>query len=471
MSTSDLNKEYLKYTKQEAKKWHFYLGGDPILRPDENPNAFDWGTDVNFLYRVRENDVSFVTDRIDWTIRLAAKPWTPNSNTDDRTLIFNPINSTAYLCVSDNLNNRSDPSIRGKQQSLYSPSHANGLLSYEDGYSWYALFVVDPTKLDIITTSKIPVMSIDDFTTDPNTTSLTQKYSQICGAGFTAMGTCCLYTKEETKDALGVTSIEGDLTYVKVATNCYRCTELAQKLNCEYVFKTGITVFPAYPACTPCDCSIEIVDKITEIQRNLGNLNPSGFFRHVYSNYLGWEDPSEILSVFINLATVSDKDRIIPLENPKVKFDTITGEGAEAELITEYLGGNNYRVDGIRLLSRGKNYKNGDAIPVISGLENSILNNLIEVNVAPEDFPENPVSMLNKLETCIKVSISNTMIEQSNTNIRDFTRYGIIRDVRLDSDNTLASEGLNANEYQVLRATTVLTLGVTLPEGPVIDVA
>lgn len=461
MSTSDLNKEYLKYTKQEAKKWHFYLGGDPILRPDENPNAFDWGTDVNVLYRVRENDVNFVTDRIDWSLRLAAVPWSPNTNTDARTLIFNPINSIAYLCISDNVNNRSDPSIRGKQPSIYAPSHTNGQLTYEDGYNWYALFVVDPTKLDIVTTSKIPVMSIDDFTTDPNTTALTQKYSQICGAGYTAMGTCCLYGKIETKDALGNTAGKGDLTYVKVATNCYRCTELAQKLNCEYIFKTGITVFPAYPNCTPCDCSIEIVDKITEIQKNLGNLNPSGFFRHVYANYLGWEDPSEILSVFINLETVSDKDRIIPLNNPKVKFESVTGEGAEAELITEYLGGNNYRVDGIRLLTRGKNYKNGDATPVIQGLEDSALNNLIEVNVAPEDFPENPISMLNSLETCVKVSISNKMLEQTGTYLRNFTRYGLIRDVKIEADNTNASDGLNNNEYQFLRATTIMTLGLT----------
>jgi len=461
MATSDLNKEYLKYTKQEAKKWHFYLGGDPILRPDNSPNAFDWGTDVNVLYRVRENDISFVTDRIDWSLRLAGVPWNPNTNTDARTLVFNPINSTAYLCVSDNINNRSDASIRGKQPSIYSPSHINGLQSYEDGYSWYALFVVDPTKLDIVTTSKIPVMSIDDFTMDSNTTSLTQKYSQICGAGYTGMGTCCLYTKQESKDVVGVTLARGDLTYIKLATTCYRCTELAQTLNYEYVFKAGITVFPAYPTCTPCDCSIEIVDKITEIQKNLGNLNPSGFFRHVYANYVGWEDPSEILSVFIDLEGLSDSERTISADSPKVKFESVTGVGAEAQLITEYIGDNNYRVDGIRLLSRGKNYKNGDASPVIEGIDNSLLNSRIEVNVAPEDFPENPISMLNNLETCVKVSISNKMVEQTGTYLRNFTRYGLIKDVKIEADNTFASDGLNNNEYQILRATSIMTLGLT----------
>jgi hypothetical protein len=118
-------------------------------------------------------------------------------------------------------------------------------------------------------------------------------------------------------------------------------------------------------------------------------------------------------------------------------------------------------VTGIRLVTRGKNYKNGDAIPKITGLESSFLNGLIEVNVAPEDFPENPVSMLNNLETCVKVSITNKMIEETNSNLRNFTRYGLIKDVKLDSDGTNASDGLNKNEYQMLRATSILTLGVT----------
>lgn len=463
MATSDLNKEYLKYTKQEATKWHFYLGGDPVLTENRTQTGFDWGTDVNILYRVRENDVNFVTDRLDWSPQLSLIPWNPNSETDDKTLVFNPINSIAYLCVSDNVDNRSDRGIRGKIPSTYIPSHVNGLQSYEDGYSWFALFVVDPSKLDIITGSKIPVMSVDDFNTDITATSLTQKYSQICQSGYTATGTCCLYTKTDSKDGAGLTLEKGDLSYIKLVASCYQCTELAQKLNHEYVFKAGITSFSPYPTCAPCDCSIEITSKIDEIAKNVNNLNPSGFYQHIYSNYLGWEDPSEILSVFINLDDLTDEQKIVNSENPKVSFRSITGTDASAELITDNLQNNRYRVRGIRLLTRGKNYKNGDAIPSIEGYEDSILNSRIEVNVAPEDFPENPVSMLNNLETCIKVSVSSSMISSTNTNLRNFTRYGLIKDVRLSDTGNKAADGLNTNEYQLLRTTDVLTLGVTGP--------
>lgn len=461
MATSDLNKEYLKYTKQEAQKWHFYLGGDPVLRESVNENAFDWGTDVNVLYRVRENDVNFVTDRVDWKSGIAATPWNPNSNTDTNILFFNPTNNIAYLCVSDNQLNRSDSTIRGRKISRYAPSHSNGIKTYEDGYTWYALFIVDPGKIDLITSSKIPVMSIDDFSTDITNTSLVQKYSQTCGSGYTGIGTCCLYNKDSYKDGLGITYDKGSLSYVKVTTECYKCNELAQILNCEYIFKSGITSFSPYPTCAPCDCSIEIVDKISQIQNNLENLNPSGFYRHIYKNYEDWQDPSEILSVFINLDGLSDSQKTILIENPTVTFDSITGTDGLAQLITDNLGNGSYRVKGIQILSHGKNYKNGDAIPKITGLENSILNKLIEVNVAPEDFPENPISMLNNLETCVKVSFTNKMIEETGTNLRTFSRYGLIKDVKLEINGTNASEGLNKNEYQMLRATTIMTLGVT----------
>lgn len=468
MAISDLNKEYLKYTKEEATKWHFYLGGDPALRPDDNPNAFDWGTDVNFLYRVRQNDVNFVTDRVDWAANIMANPWSPNTNTDNKTLVYNKTNSIAYLCISDNFNNRSDTTIRGKQVSTYTPSHVTGIQTYPDGYSWFALFVVEPSKYDLITTSKIPVMSLDDYTTDITNTSLTQKYSQLCNSGYTAAGTCCLYNKQEYKDGVGITFAKGSLSFVKTVTNCYRCNELASALNLEYVFKGGVTSISAYPTCSPCDCSIELVDKISEIEKNLDNLNPAGFYKHIYANYQGWEDPSEILSVFIDLTGLTDDQKIVSAPNPEVLFTSITGTNGKAELITDDIGNNTYRVTGIRLITRGKNYKNGDATPKFTNITNDTLLNRIEVNVAPEDFPENPISMLNNLETCIKVSVSNKMLEESNTNIRNFTRYGIIRDIKLNTDNTNAADGLNTNEYQVLRATSVLTLGVTLPTGPVL---
>jgi hypothetical protein len=467
MSTSDLNKEYLKYTKEEARKWHFYLGGDPAVETNADPNSFDWGRDVNLLYRIRENDVNFVTNRQDWRTNIRATPWNPNSQDDSNTLFFNVINSIAYLCVSDNENNRSDSVIRGRNLSKFSPSHTNGLQTYPDGYSWYALFVVDASKLDLISTNKIPVMSIDDFSQEITSTSLTQAYSQECQSGATGQGTCCIYSKNETRDAFGNITSKGDLTYVKLVTDCYRCTELALKLNGEYVFKSGITNPPAYPTCTPCDCSIVIENKIDKIANNLETLNPSGFFRHIYENYQGWEDPSEILSVFINLSGLSDAEKTVTSQNPQVLFDSITGTDAVGELLTDDIGGGRYLVKGIRLVSRGRNYRNGDANPRIVGFETSILNRRIEVNVAPEDFPENPISMLNNLETCIKVSVNNRMLEDSQTNLRNFTKYGILKEVKLDTNDTNASDGLNKNEYQFLRATTILTLGLTTTNQPI----
>ena len=466
MITTDFNKEYLKYSKEQATKWHFYLGGDPSVETTGVSGPFDWGRDVNFLYKIRQSDVNFVTDRVDWKSKIKASPWLSSGNFEN-SLIFNPINNIAYLCVSDNPENRSDTFIRGKKSSTYIPSHSTGLQDYPDGYSWFALFVVDPMKQDLITTKKIPVMSLDDYNTEITNTSLTQKYSQICGADYNSSGACCLYVKEKSKDGLGNVFNVGDLSYVKLVSTCYRCAELAKLLNCEYRFKGGHTTVSAYPTCSPCDCSIEIKNKIDEIAGNATSLNPGGFFSHIYSNYENWQDTSEILSIFINLENLTEEELSVNEPNPQVIFRTITGTNASAQLLTDSLGDGTFRVKGIQLLSRGKNYKIGDANPLIVGYENSVLNSRIEVNGTPEDFPENPVSMLNNIETCIKVSITNQMIESTNTNIRNFTKYGIIKDVKLQDGETNASDGLNVNEYQVLRATSLVNLSKT--QAPVLD--
>lgn len=458
MITSDFNKEYLKYSKEQASKWHFYLGGDPSVQTTGVCGPFDWGRDVNFLYKIRQSDVNFVTDRIDWKSKIKVSPWTPNGSEGQNNLVFNSVNNIAYLCVSDNPDNRSDIQIRGKKSSSYIPSHDIGLQTYPDGYSWFALFVVDPTKQDLITSQKIPVMSLDDYSTDITNTSLTQKYSQICGADYNSSGACCLYVKNQTKDGLGNIFNVGDLNYVKLVSTCYRCAELAKTLNCDYRFKSGYSTISSYPTCTPCDCSITIKSKIDEIEANASSLNPGGFFSHAYSNYQEWENTSEILSVFINLENLTESELSVTEPNPQVIFNTITGSGALAQLLTDDMNDGTYRVKGIQLLSRGKDYKIGDANPVIVGYENSVLNSRIEVNTTPEDFPENPVSMLNNLETCIKVSVTNKMVESTNTNIRNFTKYGIIKDVKLQDGNVKASDGLNANEYQVLRATSIMNL-------------
>jgi hypothetical protein len=459
MSTTQFNKEYLNHAREEAKKWHLFLGGTPEVVAGRTSASFDWGRDVNILYKVRESDVNFVTKRIDWQKRIATSPWNPLNNNDNK-LIFNPSNNIAYLCLSDNIDNRSDPSIRAKNFSYYIPSHSVGQQTYPDGYNWYALFSVDPGNINLVSADYIPVPTVNDYSEDPSNTSLEFSYRTKCGVGYkTTDGTCCLYSRTKYVDGVGVTQEKGDLIPVKFVSKCYQCYETSKKLNCEFSFVAGITTPANYPTCTPCDCEKQITTKIEDIGNNLLDLNPSGAYRFLYDSYQQWLPTRKgILSIFINLESLSDSQRTIQTANPLITFDTISGSGAVARLKTQP-GTTGYYVVGIELISAGSDYNQGDAIPKITGYETNILNNYIEVNVSPEDFPENPSVMLNNLKTCVKTTIDNEMIKEiSSSNITQFSKYGLIKDIKTRSGDVVVSEKLNRNEYQMLRATTKFNL-------------
>jgi hypothetical protein len=460
MSTTQFNKEYLNFTKQEVKKWHLYIGGTPEASSSGISGTFDWGRDVNFLYRIKENDINFITERNDWARRIVSSPWRGNLSDSNHKLIFNPINNIAYLCVSDNLDNRSDSSIRGKNFSFFIPSHPVGIETYEDGYSWFALFTIDPDKLDLVTKNYIPVPSLESFSINSTSASLDYVYFQKCGSNYNkTQGTCCLYNKSDTIDGTGITYDKGELSYTKLVCQCYQCYEIAKKLNYQFVFHDGITLPPLYPTCTPCDCQINIKSAIDDLVENISTVNPSSSYRQLYESYLNWYPYKQgIFSVFINLESLTDSQRTISYENPQVTFESITGTGALARLKTIPVPGG-YYVNGIELISRGSNYGFGNAKPVIENLETHILNNKIEINITPEEFPENPSIMLSNMKTCIKSTINNTMINDDvGSDLNEFTKYGIVKDVRLRSNTKKASESLNDNQFQILRATTKLTL-------------
>lgn len=496
MDTTQFNKEYLNYTKQEAKKWHLYMGGTPEVIAGKTMEDFDWGRDVNFLYRIRENEINFITNRYEWKKRIKTTPWKINSSTSDHRLMFNSSNNIAYLCVSDNSLNRSDVSIRGKNLSLFAPSHTVGSQSYPDGYVWYALFSIDPGKMDLVTSTAIPVPIVDEYSTDPSNTTLQYLYQSKCGPDYKENdGTCCLYYTEKFIDGSGISYEKGDLSPIKFVSRCYDCIETANKLGYDYNFLAGITVaytgkgvtlplsddneelngISGFQKCAPCDCKKSIFTKIEQIGNNILELNPSGSFRFLYDSYSYWNPTKKgIFSVFIDLQSLTDSQRTVSTENPNVFFDSISGSGASAKLITQPANGG-YYVIGIELLSSGSGYNIGDAIPRIENNESSILNSLIEVNVTPEDFPENPSSMLNNLKTCIKVTVDNDMVKNiSNSELTEFTKYGILKDVK-SINNSPATSTLNTNEPQISRTTTKLTLTpsgtVNIDDNPSLDLS
>lgn len=463
MATTEFNKEYLDYTKQEAKKWHLYMGGSPGIVETTTQNSFDWGKDVNFLYRIRESDINFTTNRNDWQRRSSIYPWKQNSDVNETNLVFNPENNIAYLCVSDNLTNRSDLSIRGKNLSIFAPSHTVGVQNYDDGYSWYALFSVDPSNINLLSANSIPVPDINDYSNEPKSSTLEYRYSVKCGASYkNTDGVCCLYPKEKFVDGVGVTQEKGYLFPIKSVSKCYQCYDLANKLGYEFNFISGVTLIDLYPTCSPCDCTYPIVSTIEQIEKDKNDLNPSGSLYFLYNSYNNWiSNRKGIFSIFIDLESLTETERTISVDSPVVSFSTISGTGASARIITQPIT-NGYLVTGIELISRGSGYNVGDAVPVITGAETSVLNSKIQVNICPEDFPEIPHVMLNNMKTSIRVNIDNDFIKNgANSNITQFTKFGLLKNVKDIDGEILTSDSLNNDEFQILRATTTLTLGTS----------
>lgn len=460
MATTEFNKEYLEYTKKEAKNWHLYLGGIPELTEGREKKSFDWGKDVNFLCRIKEQDVKFSTNRIDWKKRISVSPWVQNLSTIENNLVFNVENNIAYLCVSDNKDNRSDESIRGKNLSVIIPNHKTGEQTYEDGYTWYALFLVDPLNLNLITYDSIPVPDINDYSTDSKADPLNDKFLKLCGGSYkTTNGVCCLYNKITYKDSAGITQDKGMLSGYRIVSKCYECSDLALELNMEYNFISGVTAFGLDKDCTPCDCEYEIKTKMDVIKENIPNINPNSDYKFLKDSYDYWfPNKKGILSVFINLQNLKDDEKILKTESANVTFKTLTGSDGLAKLKTEPYK-NQYIVTGIELISSGYGYDVGDAKPIIDGYESSILNDKIEVNITPENFPEIPHVMLKNMKTNISLNIDNYDINTvSGTNITQFTKYGIIKNVKLPETEIDAIDGLNENEVQIVRSTTILNM-------------
>jgi hypothetical protein len=463
MATTEFNKEYLNYTKQEAKKWYLYLGGTPETLTDKPENVFNWGRDVNFLYKIRDKDVNFVTKRIDWEKRKASVPWGNSQTSQENRTVFNKNNNTVYICVSDNDKNRSDVNIRGKNPCLFLPDHTDGIKKYDDGYSWYPLFLVDTTSLNLITPDVVPVPTVEDYTDEPDDTSIAFKYTSVCGVSYMSVnGVCCLYNKTSYLDGIGVTQEKGNLSPVKFVSKCYQCYETAAKLDCDFKFYSGVTVSELYPSCTPCSCTNDVLSQIDKIKKDEKNINPNSATYFLYKSYNNWLPTKKgIFSIFINLDDLTDEQKIVSSENPTINFTSLSGSGASAKLKTEKINNVNY-VTGIELVSSGSDYNVGDVKVSIDGDEGSILNKKIEVNITPSDFPEIPHVMLNNLKTCIKTNFDNEAIKKgSGTNINEFTRFGLIKDIKSSTTNLSPSDTLNKNEFQVLRTTTKLSLSAT----------
>jgi hypothetical protein len=212
-----------------------------------------------------------------------------------------------------------------------------------------------------------------------NSTSLLTRASNLCGSGNeTSVGTCCLYHKEAGYDSVaGVTYSAGDF-YKCDCTKCYRCLELAEAFNMNYIFThgTGGTGSSCLSCdsetiptnCGPCACSIDWNDRSFYSQilsnQNISSVSSTSRNATIITNNESMS--GSILSIDIDLSGLSPEDKILESAydtnaSEKTLYVPLIGSCGEEALVRVSVVRDGvtrkWSINGIESpLIRGKNY-------------------------------------------------------------------------------------------------------------------
>tara|TARA_B100000900_G_scaffold402974_1_gene409444 strand:+ start:607 stop:1986 length:1380 start_codon:yes stop_codon:yes gene_type:complete len=454
INTDNLEDFYTRLSKGQDK-YAFYLGGvSEGSNYDTAAGDRNVWEDVSLLYHVRKNDAKPVVRRINYEIKKTYNPWRATGNSSaDNYYVLNQTNGTVYLCVSSNALNRIDQF--GDNNSTYTPSFEDAVeKTYPDGYRWRRLYKLDTNSRRFLTDNLMPVNdAIKDFEEFPTVVGLQSLITYVCSNGGDEVGSCGLYPRTKQYVPEDDTYITAGFLWEKITdVSCYRCYDLAQRLDMEHRFVAGAGSLIEVPSSISLETNLE---KINSLQLN-PNSNEKVQAELVTSSSA---KDGEILSMFINLANLSYSDRQISVENPEIVITSATGTGASARLITFKDNAGNIVVDGIELISGGSGYyEYGLTIPSVTGASTFI--NLIETNIEPLDgFATSTRKLLNATQLAFKVEFDSNDILDADVEQKTFTTYGILKNPQTTDDVVFGSD-LNKNEKKIERNTIKINLNL-----------
>ncbi|HBX65790.1 MAG TPA: hypothetical protein DEG32_06425 [Balneolaceae bacterium] len=349
------------------------------------------------------------------------------------------------MCISNNEYNRKDfnPDL---SLSKIPPTHKTGIRTYEDGYKWAVLYKIDLPLQKFVTSRFIPVPdSVRDFNKNSTSSGLNSLASQLCGSSAGNTGACCIYTNERKYDA-------GTQTYVNVnaldfcicETSCWKCNEVAGRLDTEFIFNKGET----------CGSCLSKVSPLSGADKILGeNPNPlSNDF--IQSNNVKQYGGGKILIAKIDLSGLSEQERVVRNPNPVVSVDG-DGNSFQATLITEFNEDYGNVVVGIKNERAGNGYTNVDVV-YIDG-KTSIFSNRIHFT-----FDENQ-GLLSDVRSILGASTLEYYLNVRDADISSkisqtkFTTYGIIKNM-LDNDGNKFGADKNVSQKHFESCLTKMTV-------------
>lgn len=432
------------------KQRYLLLGTSQASTGIDNSNlsSINLWKDSQITYRIGKNDVVGVVPNVSWRESLVFTPWSSSSVNTGSFYAHNKTNGIVYLCLSDNFKNRKD--FRGRNASTINPSHTSGIVRYSDGYEWLALYKITPSLSRFITSSWIPVISLNDFEFDTSVS----KYSKVltfCNGETGACGNCGIYFKQNTQIPASNTTYttyqSGELYSTLTNTTCSECFHMFDDDD------NYVSVF--YGSQTP-DTSITINDKFGEIGEYVANneLVSSSPYYQLYNMAVNSPDDGALLSCFIDLSSFTNQHLVVNQPNPEITIKTATGKNASIRFTTYINTSGSYVVDGIEIINRGSGYYDAELsilASVFPNVDSDLILAAIELNFDKIDsIGVDPISTLECKHISTDIRLSVDQLTDNNITVPsqiDF--YGFVENPLIKTnDNKIINAGKNINKFQ-----------------------
>ena len=470
MSTKTENvKTFLNQVGKENQLFLF-VGYSEVQADSNSTKAeVDAWKNSDFSIKVGKDSVIGVAPKIKWVRGRSYVPWNSYTQNTGNYYVYNDINGYVYLCLSDDIDNRAD--LSGNKGSANIPSHVAGDYTYDDGYTWKALYKITPGLEKFVSEIWIPVISFDMFEGLDKTSPFSQIQTFCSPYNTSDSGKCAIYFKENTKyygqSGQLISAAKGSLNTIFTTLTCTECYN---------IFKDHPTYVSRFNS-NESDSEIEIQDAYDAIADlvNANKISTSSPYFYLYQANKTSPNEGYIVSASIDLSSFDLVDRKISSENPELTITSNTGTDASIILRT-YLGNdNNHYVSGIQIVSGGQGYKDVSLSLTSANLlgtmtANDIISN-IQINLDEIDgLGFDPMKVLNVQHTMIDVKVDKQTLFNSDISIPTAINfYSLIQNPKYGNNSNFEYiAGTTESKYQstLYRTTTKVLIALDGKQPP-----
>ena len=462
MSTKTQNvKNFINQIGKENQLFLFVGSSDTDSESNSPKTQIDLWKESDFSIKVGKDNIVGVVPNVKWARKRTYTPWSANRLNQGNYYAYNDTNGYVYLCISDNRENRID--LQGKNVSNNLPSHISGDVTYDDGYTWKALFKITPSMEKFVNEQWIPVVSFDNY--EP--IDMDSPFAQIENYCYPSLtkdgGKCALYFKDN------VTYFDGNgASVLGVKGNLYKTFDSLLCHECYTTFNENETFISRFYVSETPPASIDIKDPYDTIGEMISRneIPTSSPYYYLYTANAQSPDEGHVVSVKINLQDYTAEDLQIDTENPELEVLSNSGSGARIRLKTYKTQLGTIHVNGIEILSKGSGYKDIqlelNSADIIGTTTKDQLLSLIEINLDEIDgLGFDPMKVLNAEHAMVDVRIDKPTLNNSNLSIpSSINFYTLVQNPRYNSDYIA---GTNENKYTSTLYRTTAKVSVYTP--------